>query len=329
MNPLSELKIQVTATLSDVGLADSPVAIVDFPYHQNAGDSMIFMGELAALAACRADVRYIADDARFAADELREACPEGPLLIHGGGNFGDIWPRMQAFRLQMFSMFTDREIIQLPQSIYFHSAVEVERARVAMGRHGGVTLLLREVESLERAKREFGSVARIVPCPDAAFGLQLADRRVAGGKLIVICRNDHESSGVLAAADLPDDAQWCDWGLKGLDALAFRALRLPAAVRRRARLGRSRFLDTAVQAAYPRLARRNVDNAIKLLCGARLLVTDRMHGMVLAALIGLPVIAVDNSYGKVGAIYREYFASFENVRLARSAEELRELVYRG
>ncbi|MBC7725813.1 MAG: hypothetical protein H7146_13885, partial [Burkholderiaceae bacterium] len=44
----------------------------------------------------------------------------------------------------------------------------------------------------------------------------------------------------------------------------------------------------------------------------------------LGALTGMPVLAGDNSYGKVSAIYADYLHGFENVAMVSSLEEARE-----
>ena len=47
--------------------------------------------------------------------------PTGPIFIHGGGNFGDLWAAHQEFRERVLERFPDRQIIQFPQSIHYNS----------------------------------------------------------------------------------------------------------------------------------------------------------------------------------------------------------------
>jgi exopolysaccharide biosynthesis predicted pyruvyltransferase EpsI len=44
--------------------------------------------------------------------------PDDPILLHGGGNFGDVWPGFQRFREQVIRESPNRRIIQLPQTIH-------------------------------------------------------------------------------------------------------------------------------------------------------------------------------------------------------------------
>ncbi|MGO7515610.1 polysaccharide pyruvyl transferase family protein, partial [Rhizobium ruizarguesonis] len=55
----------------------------------------------------------------FSADDLKRRVPTGPIFIHGGGNFGDIWVAQQDFREAIMERFPDRQIIQFPQSIHY------------------------------------------------------------------------------------------------------------------------------------------------------------------------------------------------------------------
>jgi len=106
-----------------------PLAIVDFPDIRNCGDSAIWLGEVAYLKQRfnkRAD--YVSRIVDFSAEELERRVPEGPVFIHGGGNFGDIWVAHQDFREAILERFPNRQIIQLPQSIHYDSPQRVEQS---------------------------------------------------------------------------------------------------------------------------------------------------------------------------------------------------------
>ena len=84
--------------------ADRPYALVDFPNHSNVGDSAIWAGEMAYFSRHAArPPAYVCSLKTFSMDELTARCPDGPIFIHGGGNFGDVWPHHQAFRISSWS----------------------------------------------------------------------------------------------------------------------------------------------------------------------------------------------------------------------------------
>jgi exopolysaccharide biosynthesis predicted pyruvyltransferase EpsI len=59
--------------------------------------------------------------------------------------------------------------------------------------------------------------------------------------------------------------------------------------------------DRRLQLLYERVATRRVRLGLAMIAPGRMLVTDRLHGHILACLLGRPNVVVDNSYGKVGA----------------------------
>ncbi len=60
----------------------------------------------------------------------------------------------------------------------------------------------------------------------------------------------------------------------------------------------------------------NLDAACARLGRGRVVVTDRLHGGILAALLGRPVFLVDNVNKKVSAIHRDYLGARPDVTLA-------------
>lgn len=71
---------------------------------------------------------------------------------------------------------------------------------------------------------------------------------------------------------------------------------------------------------------REIDRLLERFAGARLVVTDRLHGMIFAAICGTPVVAVDNLSGKVRAVYEAWLADLPYVRFAESEEEVAQAV---
>ena len=130
-------------------LAGQPFALVDFPDHANVGDSAIWLGATTFFRRQHGVApRYVASIPAFSPAALRRAHPEGPILIHGGGNFGDLWPRHQAFREHLLETFPDRLVVQLPQSVHYGDARLADRTARVIARHGNVRLLVRDRPSL-------------------------------------------------------------------------------------------------------------------------------------------------------------------------------------
>ena len=164
---LESLCSQFVSTVSRaIGGADpdarQPVALLDVPGHANVGDQLIYLGQLALLEAAGLDISFQCRAGQRIEQNLSRLHPEGPLLMQGGGNLGDLWPAFQLWRERVISEFHDRKIVLLPQSIQFESTSNAQRARRGFAEHPDLTLLLRDYSSLERAKTCFRRPSRSI-----------------------------------------------------------------------------------------------------------------------------------------------------------------------
>src|SRR5438445_13312654 len=106
------------------------VQYVDFPMHGNIGDLLIAQGTLEFLRKINANVTQIAASYNY---NPRWLGSDEVLLMHGGGNFGDLYPRFQLFRERCVKELADNRIIILPQSIHFESQENFRRCKEIMG----------------------------------------------------------------------------------------------------------------------------------------------------------------------------------------------------
>ncbi|WP_022683427.1 polysaccharide pyruvyl transferase family protein [Sphingobium bisphenolivorans] len=274
-----------------------PYALVDFPNHSNVGDSAIWAGELRLLREITGrDPDYVCDIKNYDRDELRYSLPVGPVLIHGGGNFGDIWPRHHEFRLKLMSDFPGRLLVQLPQSIHFNDHQWVRATAEGIAAHGNFHLMVRDAHSHAIAADQLGVEPMLAP--DSAFALGPLQQRGGGDKdVMALLRTDSEGVGrsVDALESLPD-VLIDDWLIEGRSSRAsFRRSQIQSALRLRFS-EHERRLDH-----YNRLADWRVERGLHLLSRGKLVITDRLHAHILSTLMGLPHIALDNNYGKISA----------------------------
>ncbi|MCT8000753.1 polysaccharide pyruvyl transferase family protein [Sphingomonas sanguinis] len=278
-----------------------PYALVDFPDHPNVGDSAIWLGEVTCLHDIgTGDPAYVCRWDDFDEDALRRACPTGPIMIHGGGNLGDIWPHHQHFRETILTRFRDRRVIQLPQSIHFRDPGQRDRfARVAGG-HPDFHLYVRDTASVALAERHFDCPVQLAP--DSAFGLGALVRPVDPDcRHLMLLRSDAErverDDGPLAALDGSVLLDWLD--------------------------------EPPVLLADPlERARIRVERGLRLLSRGERVVTDRLHGHILSLLLGIPHVVMDNDYGKVSAYIATWTSDSPLVRQAQGPQEAAEMVGR-
>lgn len=323
---LKELRSTTTAVLLDVLDGEKNVAVLDFPGHMNVGDSMIWAGEMAYLRSVGVNVRYTCDIERFSITALRRAHPHGPILLHGGGNLGDIWPRFQQFREDIVQAFPDRKIVQLPQTLYFESENRAAQANQIFGEHRDFTVLLRDNNSMDRSRSHLPSV-RTMFAPDMALGWTPNSAPSESNRgILILARRDSEAKGNIASLErelsqlAPVEAD--DWGLTGRSLAKWKAARIPGSlVRRFNALHNVPVSSFVLDSAYRSMLMMNLHAGTSAFKNRSLIVTDRLHAHVLAGLMGIPHVVLDNSYGKVGSIFKDYTGTFESAHFAQDEDE--------
>ena len=270
---------------------DQPYALVDFPDHSNIGDSAIWAGEMAYFQRSGAGRPSYVSSYKHNLDELERYAPEGPVFIHGGGNFGDIWPRHQDYRIRLLERLKGRTIIQLPQSIHFDDVALRDATARAIAGHGDFTLLVRDQFSYDFATRHFDCVVQM--CPDAAYNLKMLPAAEAQTPVISFLRGDRESvwgdaREMLATygpvVDWPETQVWTPRHRLARKLWSFGPER--AAMAHRVRL-------------YDEQAMMRVLAGVKALSQAELIVSDRLHVHIIASLMGRRHLVLDNAYGKI------------------------------
>jgi exopolysaccharide biosynthesis predicted pyruvyltransferase EpsI len=295
----------------------APAALLDFPNHSNVGDSAIWIGEIAYLRQHHG-IRpaFVCTKDQVNWEVMERAVPTGPILIHGGGNFGDIWPEHQLFREAVLKRFPGRLVVQLPQSIHFSSSTELRRAAEVIKAHGNFVLFVRDKQSYQRACDAFSCPIHL--CPDMALCLGPLQTPVQPThELLFLLRTDKERSvaAIGSAAGVPDNAVVADWLEE--DARLYQKIRLRTAASSLLALGH-RVLDKNRQRErfYRNLAESRLDRGLRLLSSARAVITDRLHAHILCMLLGVPHSALDNSYGKLSGFIEAWTKSCEVVNVA-------------
>jgi pyruvyl transferase EpsO len=297
----------------------APYALLDFPDHSNVGDSAIYAGEVRILTELSgAPPRYVSTFCGFDPARLARACPDGPILFHGGGNFGDLWPAHQEFREKILARYPDRKIVQLPQSIHFQDEANVARCARAIAAHKDFHLLVRDRRGEAFARERFDCPVEL--SPDSAFALGPLPRRGASDlDVLLLLRTDLEARGDRPGHPLPPRWAEADWlGDDSLSRTARAAIRLEALLQ--GRFGR----EAREEWKFARLAMRRVERGLKLLSRGRGLITDRLHAHILAILLDVPHVVLDNMYGKITSYLSCWTSEYPAVRVCSTLSEARE-----
>lgn len=278
--------------------AGSSVALFDFPNYSNVGDSAIWLGEEHYLRTKINAHILTVDDHRLVERELPKL-PEGTIiLIQGGGNFGDLYPRHQELRRKIVAKYVRHRVIQLPQSIHYQNSQNKEICRKAFNEHDDFHLIVRDRPSLEIARQLHDGP--IYLCPDMALCLgEVARTTTPVHSIVGLLRTDREKV-TADASPVPDDkgiyaTDWVDEPIT----LARKATTLVERIQDRCSRKAGVLYDLKCR-LYHALAQERFRRGCGILGSGQVVITDRLHGHIMCCLLGIPHVVLDNSYRKIG-----------------------------
>ncbi len=310
---IASLQDKTHEALRKFVVPEQPLAILDFPDIRNCGDSAIWLGEMAYLKD-RFGKRpsYVSRAGDFSPEALKKAVPEGPIFIHGGGNFGDIWVGHQDFREQVMEVFPQRPIVQFPQSIHYGSAERAEKTKRAIGKHGKFTLLVRDEESFDFAQKHFD--CEVILCPDMAFCIGEVKATDPKFPVLAMLREDKEQVGAIDFSAYPDIPKE-DWITENRNEVLLEKAKgvVSAWLNLHPSEARLRKLDAA--------AHHRFNRGITQIARGKALVTDRLHVHICSLLTGRPHAVLDNNYGKIRRFMAAFSGGTDLSYKARSLED--------
>jgi pyruvyl transferase EpsO len=293
------LKQELGRILAELVPPGSAAVFLDYPVHSNLGDHLIRLATEKWLRDAGIEVAGLWSLQNFRYPPLPE---ETVILLQGGGNLGDLYPQ-QPFRERVVRRYPRHRIVFLPQAVHYRDPGRAAAAAALLSAHPRLTILLRDGRSLEAARRHFpGCDLRLAP--DMASWLHPWEEQPEGGApgavpagTLYLLRGDRELRRGQATPD-------CGPGWRGdwRDLLGHRYWRLRL-------LKAAGFLLPAGTMAA--MSRREAERAASL-CAARFreherVVSSRLHGFLLACLLGIPGMLLDNSYGKNHAYFQTWF----------------------
>ncbi|BCL74675.1 exopolysaccharide biosynthesis protein [Jeongeupia sp. HS-3] len=298
------------------------VALIDFPHHANAGDSYIWFGQIEYLLRRGANIVYVCWNGAYDPDCIKHVLgPQGVVLFHGGGNFGDRWSEPHALRLRVLNDLKGHRVIQFPQTVRFDHAENIVATQAAVAEHGDFVLFVRDQASYDFSTAHFGCPVEL--SPDMAFFIGARKPVSVLRDGIVLARTDIESAGPKAVAHLDltmlpgvwlrDDWLVPDWAEAKLTNFLCRFNRRW----NRNALGRALMVILANRLASQRLKR-----GIRQLSSGRLVVTDRLHAHILCLLLGKRHMVMDNDYGKISTFHQAWTRSAEDAKFVRVLNDI-------
>ena len=279
------------------------------PTHGNLGDHDIAMGELKLLEELCQDMQIIE-----VSELVYDACKEDLktlitkqdiILIQGGGFFGSLYPESHGARREIIDHYRDNKIICLPVSIYYaddetgYALLQCDK--MVMSESKKLTLMVRDEVSFALAKKEFKGLD-VLLTPDCAVALEkdnfipIKERHC----VVFVWRRDKEK--VVDSDILPNIVRKLPKGT-------------PYTIIDN--VGKKRFNATTRSIA--------VEHQLERIGAAKVVVTDRFHGVVFAAITHTPVIAFPSMDTKIVAGIK-WFSDLPYVHLVEKLSDAERLL---
>jgi pyruvyl transferase EpsO len=288
---------------------DQRCIYVDYPLHTNVGDLLINSGCEQFFHENNVNIwrRYNYYDFPSRVPGLR---PRDVLLLHGGGNFGDLWFHFQSFRERIMALYPQNRIIFLPQTVHFSSDQKVEASVGRMNEHRNYHVFVRDYRSLELLQRH--GVHSVSAMPDTAHALAgvlqpHGDARAS--TVLRLLRDDIEASSMPPhVAQIEGDTY--DWD-SGVFSPARRMVHhgVVTLVKGVGRYGPP--IDCHPLWYWHR--DHLIADGVRLFSKYETIVTNRLHAIILGLLLDRSVIAFDNSYGKLSMYYQTWLTGTGNL----------------
>jgi pyruvyl transferase EpsI len=231
------------------------------------------------------------------------------IFFTGGGNFGDLWP-VHKHIYKISKIFPQNIKFMLPNNFAYKEIKEKERNILddleKCYQCDNLYLVYRDSISYDFCKKTVMK-DRVFYYPDMAMLLNYSDKELTrNGKVLICLRSDEEKK-----YDIKDEIIHIVSGMgfeyEITDTYTERNIELED--------------GTAELEKYIEYYRKH-----------SMVITDRLHGMIFAAITGTPCVAVDNLTRKVGSVYK-WIEDISNIMYKEdgviTAEDIKEVYTKG
>lgn len=222
------------------------------------------------------------------------------ILINGGGSMGVEWFRFEEMIREAITAFPLNRIIIMPETMYYGDSRrgrrELANAVRIYSKHPDLHIFAREKQSYEMMKESFPR-NHIYLAPDMVLYMNRTNETEPRGGILFCMRDDpekllscgQESELITIARKLDPDIRRTDTVLTDLGNI-------------------------------PEIERNGViEKKLGEFRRSRLVVTDRLHGMVFSAITGTPCLALSNYNHKISGVY-EWISGLDYIEFSRSPE---------
>lgn len=263
------------------------IYILNTPLHTNIGDSAIAYAQNLFLEKNFGNEYEIVEITNWELNKFRRVLSyivrkKDIVTQLGGGNMGVEWFPEELERRRIIEMFPNNKMIIFPQTIYYGDSdkgkEEFEKSKQIYNSHKDLTIIAREKVSYEIMKSAYDK-CKVILTPDIVLSMDGLENKYKRENITFCFRKDPEK--VLKNSQQEVIIEDCK---KITDKLVFTDMisEIQVTKENRANIIMDKFKDFQK---------------------SKLVITDRLHGMVFCAISGTPCIAFGNYNQKVKGTY--------------------------
>ncbi|WP_368657361.1 polysaccharide pyruvyl transferase family protein [Metabacillus halosaccharovorans] len=278
------------------------IFILDACDHRNLGDQAILMAEQQFIKdnfqECELICVGMSKFNHHIETVLEYVTRDDIIVLHGGGNLGDEYKNAEIMRRRIIQLFPKNKIVLFPQTMYFRNNkegdLELSKSKAIYSNHQQLSLVAREKVSFEKMKEHFKH-NKIILTPDIVLYLNKSNPKGIREGAVLCIRDDKEGLLVKSDKEQITDLLKCNFS-------------------------KVTITDTIGESSFS-----GVEQKFNEFKNAQIVITDRLHGMVFAAITGTPCIALSNYNYKVSGTY-EWLKHLEYIKFTNKISEIPKLL---
>lgn len=277
------------------------IILMGMPYHGNIGDQAIALAEEKIIRKISTNIEIIEfPEKRLVSSVLEKRNfinDEDIILMHGGGNIGDTYEVPEEGRRAIIEMFPKNKIIVFPQTAYFDSMDELEKSKKIYNGHKNLTIMAREEKSYKFMKENFNK-CKIYLTPDIVMTMR-EPFNFERNNVLIMFREDKEKTLTNEIQEKIQNIIKRKCGNYELSDM---------------------HLGEDVTNIYGERREKTVNEKFKQIGTSKLVITDRLHGMIFSAITETPCVVFGSYTHKIKESYKwlenlEYIELCDNVNL--------------
>lgn len=273
------------------------IFLLGSPLYKNLGDVAINLSELKMIKDNFEKIEIIEIPYELSyvhISRFRRQIKDNLILIIGGGFMGTVWIQSENFIRSVIMNYPENKIIIMPQTAYFDSKKEFELSKKIYSSHKNLLVCAREEQTYDLLKNKFKINTILVP--DSVLYLDSMYHEKNKSGILFCVRNDIEK-------------------------VAFDINKLIKYLEEKFSKENIVFLDNSeCEKVTFKNREKQFKERIQCFSKKKIIITDRLHGMIFGVISGSITVAFDNKTKKISNVYK-WLKSQKNVICASNIEE--------